>query len=163
SHWRDGMDSHTTRATLLLRVRDSADAAAWQEFDARYKDLILGYCFARGLQHADAQDVRQTVMLNLMNSLCKFEYDPTRGRFRDYLGRIVRNAVYRHFACPSPSPAALDTRVESMASVEDVGEADALWQQEWIDHHCRMAMQTIRKTFDTGSIAVFERLLAGEP
>jgi hypothetical protein len=34
----------TTRISLLDRVRDPADQAAWRAFDIRYGELILTYC-----------------------------------------------------------------------------------------------------------------------
>ena len=43
----------TTRATLLERVRDSRDAAAWEEFFALYAPLLEGY--ARALEDFDAR------------------------------------------------------------------------------------------------------------
>ena len=78
--------SSTTHPSLLSRVRDTDDVAAWHEFEARYGDLILRYCRARRVQHADAEDVRQLVMIGLASSLRSFTYDPARGRFRSYLG-----------------------------------------------------------------------------
>lgn len=96
------MVSEPTRPSLLLRLRDPSDAAAWRDFDHTYRDLILGYCHARGLQLGDAEDIRQTVMMNLSKAAQgSFEYRPERGRFRNYLARIVQNAIRRHFSRPN--------------------------------------------------------------
>ncbi len=46
----------TTRPSLLERVRDPANDAAWAEFDRSYGELILRYCHRCGLQHSDAED-----------------------------------------------------------------------------------------------------------
>src|SRR5262245_33077190 len=83
----------TTRATLLDRVRDADDVAAWLEFDAAYREMLLRFCRSRGLQHADAEDVIQLVFVRLTGGLIRFRYDPARGRFRDYLFRCVRSAL----------------------------------------------------------------------
>ena len=77
-----------------------ADDASWRQFDAKYRELILRYCRARGLQTSDAEDVRQIAMANLAKSLRSFEYKLTRGRFRGYLGQVVRSAISRHFKRP---------------------------------------------------------------
>ncbi|MCA9253978.1 MAG: sigma-70 family RNA polymerase sigma factor, partial [Phycisphaerales bacterium] len=82
------MSPDTTRASLLLRIRDPDDQRAWREFDGAYGELIVRYCRARGLQLVDAEDVRQLVMLNLSRSIPRFEYQPEVGRFRDYLRTI---------------------------------------------------------------------------
>jgi len=155
------VDADVTRASLLSRVRDASNDAAWREFDARYRELILRYALARGLQHSDAQDVHQIAMLSLSKSLRNFHYTAQRGRFRDYLGQVVRSALSRHFASPKPASAALDSSVLASVPAEDGAAADSLWEQEWVNHHYRVAMRVIRETFEPRSVALFEHLLAG--
>lgn len=155
------MDSDTTRSTLLSRVRDGSDDAAWREFEARYGGLIVRYACGCGLSHADAEDIRQIVLLDLSKALRGFEYSPQRGRFRDYLGRTVKNAVSNWRARPNPVRAALDSGVMAAVPAGDEGAADARWEQEWSDHHYRLAMHTIRRTFEPRSVEVFDRILAG--
>ena len=66
----------TTHPSLLLRVSDPQDQTAWAEFDQRYGELILRYCHRCGLQHSDAEDVRQIVLVSLVSALRNFEYQP---------------------------------------------------------------------------------------
>jgi RNA polymerase sigma-70 factor (ECF subfamily) len=81
-----------TRATLLGRLRSVPDdPAAWSEFVQRYGRKILAWCRAWGLQEADAQDVTQTVFLNLTTRLQTFSYDPNRC-FRAWLKTVSRRA-----------------------------------------------------------------------
>jgi RNA polymerase sigma-70 factor (ECF subfamily) len=156
------MPSETTHPSLLARVRDPADAAAWREFEARYRDLIRRYCRRRGLQTADAEDVGQLVMLALARALQGFAFDPARGRFRDYLGRVVHNAIQRHLSRPSQSPALLDTSVLELLTNPQNAAPDEHWETEWMQHHLRLAMRTVRAECAPASLAVFELLLAGE-
>ena len=156
------MDHDLTQPSLLSRVRDGSDQAAWREFDAKYRELLLRYCRARGLQQSDAEDVRQLVMMNLAKFLRSFDYSPEKGRFRSYLGRVVRNSISRYFSRPNPADRALDTAVMARVPDEDPDEADDLWEQEWVSHHYRLAMRTIHDTFDSRSVAVFDRLVNGE-
>lgn len=153
--------STTTHASLLSRVRNPADHAAWREFDARYGDLVLRFCASRGLQHADAEDVRQLVMFSLSKVMPGFLYSRTRGRFRTYLGQVVHRAVIE-FQRKRPSGMVLS--IETSGTIADATEAappDAFWEQEWIAHHYRLAMRTIRATFEPRSLRVFDRLLSG--
>ncbi|HJN10352.1 MAG: hypothetical protein QGG09_11400 [Pirellulaceae bacterium] len=46
-----------TRNSLLLKVRDPADADAWIEFAAIYRPVIYRLARRRGLQDADAEDL----------------------------------------------------------------------------------------------------------
>ena len=98
-----GVDHELTQPSLLSRVRDGSDQAAWREFEAKYHELLLRYCRARGLQRSDAEDVRQIVMMNLAKFLRNFDYSPEKGGFRSYLGRVVRNSISRHFSRPNPA------------------------------------------------------------
>lgn len=153
--------SDTTSGSLLSRVRDPADRAAWREFDARYGDLILRYIRRCGLRHSDAEDVRQMVMFKLARALPGFHYDPHRGRFRSFLGCVVHNETARHLARPDGRPAEVHTggEVEPLAVT---GSPDERWEQEWMHHHLRLAMSRIRNAHDPRHLEVFERILAGD-
>lgn len=152
----------TTQPSLLLRVRDAENQTAWREFESKYRELILRYCLRLGLQPADCDDVQQLVWLNLAKGLRNFEYDPVKGRFRDYLGRVVRNAISRHFSRPELAKRALDTAVLAVVAEGDPESRNDAWESEWVDHHYRLAMGTIRRTFEPRSVKVFEGLLAGQ-
>jgi RNA polymerase sigma-70 factor (ECF subfamily) len=154
------MAAESTRSTLLLRVRDTEDEGAWREFDDRYRELILRYGRARGLQEADAEDVRQTVMVGLSRSLRRFEYRRGQGRFRDYLRRVTTNAVNTAVSHPSASPKLLSMEELEQGDHSDE-DRDATWDREWMHHHFRVALRRARKAFEPRSIAVFEDLLAG--
>ncbi len=145
----------TTSSTLLSRVGEG-DEAAWREFDASYGNLIVRYCCRVGLRYPDAEDIRQIVMARLSQALRSFAYERTKGQFRGYLGKVVRNEIARLFARPDPA----QLPVDNSASVQEPLEAD--WDEEWIQHHLRMAMTRVRQLHDPRSVKVFERLLAGD-
>lgn len=154
-------DSKATRVSLLSRVRDTADRAAWQEFENRYRELLIRFFRTRGLQRADADAVTQIIFLNLARSLPKFVYDPHRGRFRSHLYRVARNAIQRFIECPDTARTALEAgELEAIAAV-DADRLDEIWEQEWADHHYRLAMQRLRRVVDPRTVQVFERLVAG--
>ncbi|KAA3607983.1 MAG: sigma-70 family RNA polymerase sigma factor [Planctomycetota bacterium] len=156
------MSSGETRPSLLLRLRDPADSAAWAEFDRTYRDLILGYCRRRGLQWGDAEDVRQKVMLNLAKATQRsFAYRPERGRFRNYLARAVQNAIHQHFSRPNRGTERLATEMSSILADPKEDQNDLLWEQEWIRHHFRLAMAKVKVHFDLRSVQIFEALLDG--
>ena len=84
--------SMATRPSLLLRLRqDPPDQGAWAEFVERYGRQIHAWCSRWGLQEADAQDVTQTVLLQLASKLQNFSYDPAQ-RFRAWLKTLTHHA-----------------------------------------------------------------------
>lgn len=156
------MSRESTQESLLSRVRDVEDDAAWREFDAKYRDLVLRYCRRRGLDPNDGEDVRQLLMMGLARSMRTFAYRPDRGRFRDYLYRGVRNAISRHLSCRND--AARPLFPDEAAEVVDPrrSEADQQWEAEWRNHHLRQAMVKAEHVFRGSSLEVFRRLLAGD-
>jgi len=93
-----------THPSLLLRLRDTRNAEAWEQFVEVYTPLIYGFCRQRGLQDADAADVSQEVMRAVARTIGRFEYDPERGRFRTWLLTITRNKLRSFLAEQKRSP-----------------------------------------------------------
>ena len=82
-----------TRNSLLLRLRDTDDAAAWEEFVGIYQPVIVRLAMSRGLQHADADDLAQHVLVSVSHKVSEWHQDPQRGQFRTWLSRVIRNAA----------------------------------------------------------------------
>ena len=82
-----------TRASLLIRVRDPADQAAWHEFVEIYRPLILRLARQKGMQDADADDVAQVVLVAVARAVEQREHDPKRAKFRTWLNRVAQNAI----------------------------------------------------------------------
>ncbi len=160
-----GNEFPSTHASLLCRLKDGTDRAAWSEFQARYRELLLRFCRRRGLQPADAEDVVQNVLLSLSRAMPGFTYDPSKGRFRDYLFRCIRNGIARWAACPKGEPARLvHTEGELWPDVEDrqatAAEAEA-WEQEWAAHHYRRALARLSSDGDDTMYQLLQRSIEG--
>ncbi len=85
----------TTRISLLDILRDKrGDDDAWGEFVRVYGPAVAEWCRERGLQHDDALDVTQDVLLRFWQTSKQFAYNP-RGRFRSYLEQVARSALVR--------------------------------------------------------------------
>ncbi|MFI5460593.1 MAG: RNA polymerase sigma factor [Isosphaerales bacterium] len=143
-----------TQPSLLLRIRDASDVESWQTFVSVYAPLIYRSCRRRGLQDADAADVGQEVLAQVARSIRDFEYQPGVGRFRDWLGAVVRNKVSRF----------LENEVRGVRgvlvdrSVENLGasEADGEWVAEFHAHLLSAALDRIRDRFEPPTWRAFE-------
>ncbi len=178
---RDATPTSPTSPTLLERLRESGDSAAWSRFEASYGDLIVAFARRRGIRATDAEDVRQIVMLKLVSSLKQFEYQRERGRFRDYLLRVTQSAISDWAVkigrggdalAGALAPGHLDTKAEASASIArapggpsgvEIGAVEQAWHQEWEVFHFRRAWSAVQSQFSAQHLDVFNRLLAGDP
>ncbi len=84
-----------TSATLLEKLVDLNDAAAWDRFYRVYAPFIVGNARQRGCNETEAKDVLQECMLRLMQAMPTFRYDRSRGQFRAYLYFQLLAAIRR--------------------------------------------------------------------
>lgn len=146
-----------TRASLLIRLRDVRDAAAWELFVESYGPLITRYCRRHGLQDADAVDVSQDVLTKFVQAVRTFEYQPARGRFRDWLGALVRSRLAEFFA--RRGRAAVGVGEDSGAGRLNqcpAGTVPAEWPVQFHDHLLRLAMERARCDFEPQNWRAFE-------
>ena len=83
-----------TGTTLFAILRQPNDSHAWSRFVDRYGPQVFGWCRARGLQQADAENVTQEVLSKFVNAAKTFQYDPAKSGI-DQFKRAVERAGYK--------------------------------------------------------------------
>jgi RNA polymerase sigma-70 factor (ECF subfamily) len=145
-----------TRASLLLRLRDPRDAEAWRTFVDVYGPLVYGHCRRRGVEHNDAEDLTQKIFTQVMQAIRGFDYQPSIGRFRDWLGTIVRNDVGHFFRSRGREIASCDHgEAGTLEHVAGRGE-DTSWNEEFQAHVLRVALARCQPHFETETWRAFE-------
>src|SRR5947207_3945703 len=122
-----------TRASLLVRLRDPHDEAAWREFVALYAPLVYGYARKQGLQDADAADLGQEVLCAVAGAVGRLEYDPAKGAFRNWLFTVVRRKLARWREAQGHRPRGSgDTETHRLLEQYTEGPGEqAAWEAEW--------------------------------
>ena len=86
-----------TPKTLLRKIAEYAngdDAAEWERFVELYTPVIRQFVSVReDVSAADADDVVQDIFVRLVDVLRSGTYRPEKGRFRAYLGAMVRRLL----------------------------------------------------------------------
>ena len=154
-----------TRLSLVARLGNHDDSQAWRDFVQLYTPLVYGFCRRQGLQEADAADVAQETLTQVAHSIRSFVYDRERGRFRDWLGAIVRSKISRHFRkrqaqTLDPVSDSAPDPLDRFASPEAVTE----WEAVFHDYLLRVALERVRSDYDDLHWQAFERVWRdGEP
>lgn len=118
-----------TPKTLLRKIAEYAngdDAAEWERFVELYTPVIRQFVSVReDVGEADADDVVQEIFVRLVNVLRTGTYRPEKGRFRAYLGMMVRRLLIdrhrRALARGAGREVPVDD-VELLAETPDVAE-----------------------------------------
>jgi len=111
-----------TRASLLIRVRDPTDQAAWNEFVEIYRPVILRLARHKGMQEADAEDVAQQVLLAVAKAVEQRQHDPKRAKFRTWLNRVAHNAILNALTRGKPDRGAGDSGLLALLSAQESRE-----------------------------------------
>jgi RNA polymerase sigma factor (sigma-70 family) len=139
---------NSTRASLLLRIRDPKDRLAWGEFVRVYAPLIHAYGRRRGLQDSDAADLTQEVLHRVARASAGFEYDPAKGSFRGWLLTVTRNELIKLAARKArQASGAGDTDVHRFLEQQtDAADEDA-WRREYQWNLFQWAANKVRGEF----------------
>jgi RNA polymerase sigma factor (sigma-70 family) len=121
-----------TRASLLVRLRDARDEEAWRQFVDLYAPLVYGYLRKQRLQDADAADLCQDVLGAVAGAVGRFDYDPSRGAFRNWLFTAVRRKLCNWRAAQAVrTRGSGDTAVHQLLDRCPAPETEADWETEW--------------------------------
>jgi RNA polymerase sigma-70 factor (ECF subfamily) len=146
------MTSYSTHLTLLERLADRADQAAWREFKDRYGQLIRSVARRQGLQDADCDEVVQEVLTSLSRAMPEFHYNPAKGLFRSYLKTITLRAIFGYY---KQTEMALGND-NLLQHSENDDALESMWETEWRQYHLRRAMEVIQREFNETDQAAFD-------
>jgi RNA polymerase sigma-70 factor (ECF subfamily) len=148
----------TTRASLLVRIKDPHANEAWSEFHDLYAPLIYQYARRRGLNRDDADDIRSECYQAIVRQIGTFDYDKVKGGFKAWLRTMVDRRVIDLFR----------KKREQQADSGDLRHLEAIypspeevWEIEWRNQHLKHCVEQLRSevsrtTFEAFSIVVIE-------
>ena len=148
---------HTTSVSLLERLRQQSDAAAWERLVRLYTPLLMYWARRLGLQDQDAADLVQDVLIVLVRKMPEFQYQ--RGRsFRGWMRTVLMNKWRDRPHRGAPSP--LDSKVEPQAQPDN----DALEEREYRLYVMGRALQLMASDFESATwVACWETVVWGRP
>jgi RNA polymerase sigma-70 factor (ECF subfamily) len=135
-----------TRASLLVRLRNPRDEAAWRVFLDLYGPLVYGYIRKQGLQDADAADLSQDVLGAVAGAVGRLEYDPRQGAFRNWLFTVVRHKLSNWRRAQRNRPDGRNgTPQQFLERYAAPGAANAECEREWEQRLFAWACEQVRR------------------
>lgn len=151
-------DSIQTTTELLAGLHEYGNRQAWDEFDRRYRPILVAFLKHMGLSDADAADVAQETLTCFVQDYREHKYDRNQGRLRSWLIGIARCRVAD---LRRSAGRRREFRGESaIEAVPDDTEADAMWDAEERRFIFEQAVNELRQTtrFSDQTMAAFDRV-----
>jgi RNA polymerase sigma-70 factor (ECF subfamily) len=149
---------HTTSVSLLERLGQSAQTAAWARFAKLYTPLLYYWSRRLGLRDADAADLVQDVFIVLVQKLPEFRYDP-RKSFRSWLRTVVVNKYRENRRRIDPFFEADET---DLAALPDPNNGGPFWEVEYRHQVVTRAVELMKADFQPATWkACWEHVVSG--
>ena len=136
----------------------SHNRTAWDQFEQLYRPIIFRIARAKGLQHADALDLVQQVLISVASAIDRYEKREGGPRFRNWLSRITRNAILKALTRQPADRATGGTAImDVLSEVSDTDPGtDALITLEYRRELFRLAAETARAEVEESTWLAFE-------
>lgn len=145
-----------TRQTLLARVQNKDDEASWAEFSSYYHEYLYLICRRMSLNHNDAQEVVQKVMVKLWDKLPQMDCSNFR-RFRGWLCTITGNAAKDFLRRQKTRSANEESAAEEIECYSEP-DIERIADEEWKAYVVNLAMERAEKSCSKVAVAVFKDL-----
>jgi RNA polymerase sigma factor (sigma-70 family) len=160
-------DQYKTRLTLIQRIQTpNRDDATWEDFVESYKNYIHVIIKNFNLNSTLSQDLLQNVLLRLWKDLPKFEYRPTKCRFRTWLGVVTRNVVKTYLKSKASRNDKQNTEyLGALHAVDKItdSEIDEIAEKEWKVFILEKAIENLRPVISEKIMFVIESTFDGLP
>ncbi len=139
-----------TRASLLWRIRDTQDQEAWNAFVEVYAPVVDAFARRRGLNNADSADIVQRVLIEVVGSIPKFEYDQKKGRFRSWLFTLTRYQLAKFFdrqnkAILGTGDSVLQAQLQNSPTDDPL---EKIWNDEYDSYLFQWASQKVQSEIE---------------
>lgn len=149
-----------TRQSLIVRLPNARDEAAWAEFLSLYEPLILRLMRKQGLQYGDARDVCQQVLAAVARDVRQWRPDGRQASFRRWLFQVARNRLLKFLAQRRKEPRAAggtEAQIKLESQPDFRGTITTQWEQEYRQELLAWGAEQIRGEFQDKTWQAFWR------
>lgn len=151
---------HETSTSLLARLRDHPDSAAWQRLVVLYQPFVYHWlCSRHALQEQDANDVVQATFLVVLRRLPEFVHNGQRGAFHKWLRNITRYCLREFWKARGRQPMTGGAQ-ELLEKLQDPRSGfSQLWDQEHQQYLARRILELVEPEFEASTLRAFRRVV----
>ncbi len=152
----------TTRKSLLDDLAQNPSSERLDEFARLYEPVMRRYAMRaqarlrNGLSEADRDDLVQEAFISVRRALAQFRYDPSKGKFRNYLSLTIRNLAWRFQRKSAATRLADSETLAALAESNDGAQSDAdtreLMLSVW---SVAYALVVAKRGFTPNTLAIF--------
>ena len=141
--------AYTTRKEMLQGVHNGDDNT-WREFVEFYKPLMMLRAKDLILSANETEELVQDVCVTVFRNDAANNYDPGKGRFRDYLRKIITNCALTiiNRRTPPTSPIGPES--------SDGNTLDKQFEEEWRQFIYEKALEELRATTSPSHYLAFK-------
>ena len=152
----------TTQKSLLDDLAENPDSDRLDEFARIYEPVMRRYArqaqrrLRFGLSESDEDDLVQEAFVAVHCALAQFRYDPSRGKFRNYLSLTIRNLAWR-FQRKSAAMRLADSKtLADLADTASGGQSDAETRELMLSvWSVAYALVVAKRGFTPNTLAIF--------
>ena len=143
----------TTKKTLLSKISDGDDNISWDDFFEMYRPLIFIRGRDFGFSKTECDDLIQLVMAEIFKMRTTFTYNPAKGRFRDYMKKIIFHQALRLKKEIYKGKMYVELSEDLM---EENDKLEQSWQEEWEAQQMKMALDELKHKIEPVTYQAFD-------
>jgi RNA polymerase sigma-70 factor (ECF subfamily) len=154
-----------TSATLLERLHDRSDSAAWRRLVDVYAPLINSWLRRQGISPEDADDLTQDVLAVVVREVPRFRHNGRIGAFRTWLRTITVNCLRKSLRSPHARVRATGTPdiAATLDQLQDpASELSVRWDRDHDQHVLARLLELIEPEFRPATWKAFRRHVLDE-
>ncbi|MCC9600127.1 sigma-70 family RNA polymerase sigma factor [Stieleria sp. JC731] len=172
------MTNPETRPSLIVRLPDHGDQAAWWAFVEIYEPFLRHFSRRRGVPESHVNDAVQQILIAIAKSVEGFQDDGKAASFRRWLGTVARHEVIKYMTKMRRHgvPAGGTETLRSLESIADQSElsyqyehelivwaaskvrgefSESSWQAFWQTVICQRSVDAVAREFDLSRGAIY--------
>ena len=154
-----------TRLTLIQRVSaKERDDHCWEDFVDSYKAYIYAVLRKFNLKQELCDDLFQDILVGLWKDLPKFEYRPSKCRFRTWLSVVCRNVVLTYLKSKAGRKRKQEVNYDEICDSLNKfteSEIETIAEKEWKLFIAEKAMENIKESLSEKLVDIFNASVEG--